>query len=338
MNIMNNQTLSFRQLVLIIFLPLAVIFFIIALLKTQAEKQYIDTLSTAATYDLLFTIPFVYFLLIRKTTISNFTVIPVFILMMSIASFIVPPEHSIHLIIIKNYFFPIIETVFIVFIITKTVKQIRIFKQKKLVSQDTFSILKETLNYLLPKTVANIFQLELGVIYFALFKWRTKKSLLTFTYHKNGILSILGVLIFMIFIETFVMHILLIRWNIYAAWIFTSISIYSAFQIFGLIKSLITYPVKIQKDSLILRYGFLRESIILLDQIQKVEFTSSEISKNKEIKIFSPFDTFESPNIIIHLKNENTINTLWNKPIKYKSLAIYIDDKNNFINTLNKYV
>ena len=54
------------------------------------------------------------------------------------------------------------------------------------------------------------------------------------------------VLIFSIAIETFAIHLLLLKWSETAAWILTGISIYTAIQVFGLAKSITQRPIVIK--------------------------------------------------------------------------------------------
>lgn len=73
--------------------------------------------SSLITADVLLTIPFIYFLLIRKTSISKLTIIPVTIVGVILASFIIPKEHQVILNSFKIWILPVIEILAISFII-----------------------------------------------------------------------------------------------------------------------------------------------------------------------------------------------------------------------------
>jgi hypothetical protein len=93
-----------------------------------------------------------------------------------------------------------------------------------------------------------------------------------FSYHKDsGTITLLIAIIFIVAIETLVLHILLTKWSSLVAWILTFLSIYSGIQIFGFLKSMFKRPISIENNKLFLRYGIMNETTIDLKNIDNIE-------------------------------------------------------------------
>ena len=178
-------------------------------------------------------------MLIRKSSIDKKTVVPLFILGIVIASFIIPKENQGLLSTIKTWIVPIVEITVFVLIIMNIRKATKIYKQKKEQSFDLVTIVRETCASIFPKKAAGFLSVEILSFYYGFIHWRqVKLKENEFTYHKNtGTQVLLIAVIFLIGIETVAFHALLIKYNSIAAWILTGLSIYSAFQVFGFLKS-----------------------------------------------------------------------------------------------------
>ncbi len=157
-----------------------------------------------------------------------------------------------------------------------------------------------------------------------------------FSYHKDsGTLSLLIAIIFIVAIETVVLHLLLVKWSSLSAWIFTFLSIYSGIQFFGFLKSMLKRPISIENDRLYLRYGIMKETTIDLKDIDSIEISSKDIALNKETRKLSFLGELESHNVIISLKKENTLTGLYGIKRGFKILALHIDDKVAFKNRID---
>ena len=73
----------------------------------------------------------------------------------------------------------------------------------------------------------------------------------------------------------------------------------------------------------------------LLKEIDSIEISSKDVELNKETRKLSFLGELESHNVIIRLKNENTLIGLYGIKKKFKVLALYIDDKNEFKNQID---
>ncbi|WP_234423318.1 hypothetical protein [Aquimarina spinulae] len=309
--------------------PVLLILLVVLITKSQIFASNTGALSIGITLDLLFTIPIVYFVLIKKKNIPKTTIVPFFILGMVIASYIIPQEHQSTLNWAKNWIFPFVELGVGVFVFYKVRQTIKRYKANAKQELDFFSALKETCGEIAPGKIAIFLTMELAVFYYGFVSW--KKRILAeneFTYHKNsGTISLLAALIIIIGVETYVLHVLLLKWSVIAAWIASILSVYSSIQIFGFLKSIIKRPTTIEGDILHLRYGILSETTIDINNIASIEITNKEIEIDTKTIKLSPLGELENHNMLITLKKENMFSGLYGMKKTYTTIAFFIDDK-----------
>jgi hypothetical protein len=330
------KTINDNQNIITFGIPLTLILSSILLAKSPIFQLYPDEISIGITFDLILTVPIVYYLLICKKNISKITTVPFFIAGIVVASFILPKDYQFYLSEIKYWVLPIVETTVFIIIVFKVRKTIQLFKKQKTFTPDFYSALKIATSEVLPKKISPALATEVAVIYYGFFNW--KQRVLNdneFSYHiKSGTITLLSVFIFMIILEMSVIHVLLQKWSNTAAWILSILSFYAILQVFGFLRSMGKRPVTIEDDRLILRYGLLSESIIFLDKIDSIEVSRKPIDPNKLEQKLSPLKDFESHNIILHLKTENSISGLYGIQQTYKSIAFHIDHKEKFVKKL----
>ena len=331
-----NKTLSIQKKGIIFGIPMLIIGLMVFITKTSQFQMHTESLSIGITLDLLLTVPLVYFLLIRKTSIPKTTIIPFIILGSIICSLLLPQENQQYVSLFKIWVLPLIELSVLSFVIYNVRKGIQSFKKKKGLSFDFFTTLKNTCSEILPKYAVSPIVTEIAVFYYGFIYWK-KRALKEneFSYHKNsGTIALLIAIIGVVAIETVVLHMLLTKWSSIAAWILTFLSIYSGIQIFGFLKSMLKRPIAIENDILFLRYGIVNEAIIDLENIESVEISSKEIVLHKETRKLSFLGELESHNVIIRLKKEGTLVGLYGIQRKFKNLAVYVDDKIEFKNRI----
>jgi len=334
------KTLNIPKNIIIFGIPMLIIGLIVFITKTTIFQMNPDKLTIGITLDLLVTVPFIYYLLIRKTNIPKTTIVPIIILGVLICSIILPQENQQYLGLFKTWILPLIELLVLSYVIYNVRKGIKFYKQKKELSFDFFTTLKSTCNEILPKKIVFPVITEIAVFYYGFIYWK-KRDLKAneFSYHKNsGTITLLIAIIFIVAIETFVLHNLLIKWSSIAAWILTFLSIYSGIQIFGFLKSMYKRPIIIENNKLFLRYGIMNETTIDIRNIESIEVTSKDVELNKETRKLSILGELESHNIIIKLKEENTLIGLYGIKRKFKNIIFHIDDKNEFKNRINNAI
>ncbi|WP_072403811.1 hypothetical protein [Flaviramulus basaltis] len=332
-----NKTINIQKNLIIFGIPLLILILMFLITKSSLFQMNPDYLAIGITFDLLLTVPFIYFLLIRKTNIPKTTVVPFIILGVVLCSIILPSENQQYLNLFKTWILPIIELSVLSYVIYNVRKGIKSYKQKKDLSFDFFTTLKNTCYEILPKNVVIPVVTETAVFYYGFIYWKKRELKENeFSYHKDsGTITLLIAIIFIIAIETVVLHILLTKWSSLAAWILTFLSIYSGIQIFGFVKSMFKRPISIENNKLFLRYGIMNETTIELKKIDNIEISSKDIELNKETRKLSFLGDLESHNIIIHLKEENELIGLYGIKRGYKNLALYVDNKVEFKNRIN---
>ncbi len=331
-----NKTLNLPKNLIIFGTPILIIGLMILLSKTTIFTNNSNSLAIGITFDLLLTVPFVYFLLIRKTSIPKTTIVPFLILGMVVCSIILPTENQYYLNLFKVWVLPIVEISILSYVVYNVRKGIKKFKAHKTESFDFYTTLKNTCYEILPKRVVIPVVTEIAVFYYGFIYWRKRKLKDNeFSYHKeSGTITLLIAIICIVAIETFVLHNLLEKWSTIAAWILTFLSIYSGIQIFGFLKSIYKRPIVIENNQLYLRYGIMCETTININDIETIEFSSKDIEPNKETRRLSFLGELESHNTIIRLKNENTLIGLYGIQRKYKNIVLHIDNKTEFKNLL----
>jgi len=334
-----NRTILLNRNLINFGIPLALLGTLIWLMKYSFSHvlSQNDILNFAITADLLLTVPLVYFLLIRKSEIPKTTVVPVMVTGLVVGSYFLPHESQKYLTLFKTWALPVIEISILILIIIKVRSAIRKYRTVKDSTPDFLDALKSTCYEMLPKSVVIPVVTEIAVFYYGFIYWKKRKLKENeFTYHKeSGTIALLAITIFIIVVETVILHIYLSKWSNITAWILTCLSIYSGVQLFGFLKSMFKRPISIENGTLFLRYGIMNETVIDLSNIESIEVSSKEVELNKETRKLSILGELESHNIIIRLKEENKLTGLYGIKRTYKNLTLFVDKKIEFTNRIN---
>ncbi len=308
-------------------IPALLFITLIVFIKSPYFQVDSTALTLGVTLDLLVTIPIVYFLLIRKTTIPKTTIVPMMMLGLIVGIFVLPETNHQYLNFFKTWFLPIIEISVATFIIVKVRKAMLFHRSLKNTSLDFFTTLKKTCAEILPKPVVVPFATEIAVFYYGFIYWKRRKLAENeFSYHKeSGSVALFFVLIMLIAIEIIPIHLLLAKWNPIVAWILTILSIYSGLQIFGYVKSLMKRPIEVSKDTLFLRYGIMQEAEIPLSEIKEIKLSKKSFTKEDNITRFSLLGELESHNVIIEVHNEQMLHGLFGIKKSFTKLALHVD-------------
>ncbi len=328
---MTNTTLFNRNLVRF-GIPILLLITLITFVKSFYFQADSNALTLGITLDLLLTIPFIYFLLIRKTSIPKTTIVPMMILGLLIGMYILPENNQHYLQFFKTWFLPIIEISIVTFISIKVRKVILLHRSQKDTSLDFFTALKKSCAEILPKPLVIPFVTEISVFYYGFIYWKRRKLAENeFSYHKeSGSVALLFVLILLIGIEITPIHHLLAKWNTIAAWVLTILSIYSGFQVFGYAKSLMKRPIEVTNDKLLLRYGIMHEAEIPLNEIKEIKLSKKSFTKEDNILRFALIGELESHNVIIETHNEQILYGLFGIKKPFTKLALHLDSASEF--------
>ncbi|TXE17069.1 hypothetical protein ES692_10435 [Psychroserpens burtonensis] len=335
-----TKTSTFQKNTIAFIIPLALLILLVFLTNTSLFSVHQSFLSPFVTIDFMITIPILYFLLIRKRSISNVTVAPFLILCIVIASYTIPSENQDLLSLSKTWLIPIIELSVLAVIIIKVRKARTLYKTSVNYHQDFYSALVTYCASLFPKNVAKLVANEVALIYYGFFNF--KKTILKdnefSNYKGSGILSTLSALILVVGIEMITVHIISAKWSPTLAWVLTGLSIYSALQLIGIIRSVPKRPITINEHHLQLRFGILSETTIPYDAIDRIEIiNSSDFDKEKGTKTLSLLGELEQSNIVIYLKSPQQLDFIYGKPKTFTKLLLFVDDNQNFKSKVEAY-
>lgn len=331
------KTINRYQTISVYGIPFLLIIISVLILKSGVFKENSNLLSFGITFDFLISIPFIYYLLIRKTKISNKSISILLTVNLILASFFIPKQNQYYLELFKIWLLPILELLIIGILIYNVKKSIKKINKNKTQNADFFIILKQIIYELVPKKMVVPFATEIAVFYYGFINWKKRKlSENEFSYHKNsGIITTLIAFMISGMIEIFVIHKLLMKWNERVAWILTGLSIYTVIQIYGIIRSLSKRPILIDKNGIHLKYSIISETYIDYENINEITVFTKEIEKKGIIKYFSPFGKLEGNNIKIDLKNEIEIIGFYGIKRKMKSIVLFVDEKEKFVWKIN---
>lgn len=361
MNAIILQNWKENKQFLLFLIPMLLLGSLIFLIQSPYFLPQSDNLTLAISIDFVLTIPIIYFLVIRKTTIPNFTAISLMVAGLFLGLYFLPEQNQTYLQIFKTYFFPVIELGIVSVVIWKVRATIIKYKKLKLsyegketeISFDFFTVLKNSCEEILPKLPASLLATEIAVVYYSILNWKKTKINPTkkFTYHVNsGTVGLLGALVFIIAIETIALHLLLAEWNVIAAWILSILSIYTGFQLLAFAKSFSKRPILIENDILYLRYGIMSETEIEIKNIKSIEISEKPLEELIEIEVsedkaksklyqkLSPLGNLEQHNIIIRLHEKVKLNGLYGINKEFEVLGFHVDEKVDFVNQIQSRI
>ena len=91
-------------------------------------------------------------------------------------------------------------------------------------------------------------------------------------------------------------------------------------------------------DALTLRYSIMSETRVPYSAIDTILLSQTDLEKDKLARTLSPLGELESYNVILQLKNENTLIGLYGIQRKYTTLALHVDEVNRFKEKLEEAI
>lgn len=294
-------------------------------------------MSLAITFDLAISMPLLYLLLFRKSAASKLTAIPLFVFGLIFASTILP-ESNFLLNTLTITVLPALELVgfgYAFFIIYKARKTYKSLGENDF---DTMENLRETLCREFPvRSIGGALAFEISCFYYAFFGWRKKRGADFFTYHKNnGVFALLAVIIFLLTVETLILHFLIADWSPATAWILTIFSVYFIFQLFAHGKAVYLRPIKFANEKIFVRCGLFGDTQIDLKNIKKVELASQPFEANKEEVNFTPLGKFTQSNVKIVLRENAVLYGFYGSKKNFNTIFLAIDEAERFKMTVDK--
>jgi hypothetical protein len=297
-----------------------------------------NLLTNAILGDVLLTAPILYYLVIRKTGTSAWSIIRLFTICLLSAGFILNGVNNEVLHFIKIWISPLLEAGLIFFIARKFYVSNRNAKLSGLGNLDFLShtrrIMKEVTG---SERAGNILSSEIAVFYYA-FAGGTANAVqkTTFTSHKkSGMVLVLGTFLSLFIIETIGVHFLIALWKSVVAWIFTGLSIYTCLQLFAHIRALRMRPSRIHLDSVELHNGLAADAIIDLNNISEAILSKKNIEGGCQVKL-SLINGLEPHNVIIRTKRPVTVTKIFGIQKPADTILFFVDSPEEFIETLKQ--
>ncbi|NKI33257.1 hypothetical protein [Croceivirga thetidis] len=329
---------SITRLVFIFGMPLVLLTVLFFLVQNSSIQNY-SNWSLVVSIDLLMTIPFIYFLSIRRTKIPKTTILLVILLGLLLGSFWLPEENQFYLAFFKQWVLPILEFLIFSWVAFKVWNFRKTFNSAKRIGADFYGVLYKVCSESFPRRIASLIATEIAVFYYGFLFWKKRAiNPNEFTYHKNsGSLSLIGALLVIIGVETYVLHLMVSKWNESVAWALSVLSFYTIIQLFGFAKSMLDRPHKIAEGKLYLRYGIMNEAVITIGDIQSIALSSNELGNEEDFRRLSFLGSLEDHNVVIRLKNEQFLVGLYGTKKTYKTLSFFVDNKVEFKNRLEAH-
>lgn len=288
-------------------LSLPVLIFIACTLITFSTpfKKNPGALSVPLLLDLLLTAPVAYYFAIRKTTLPLISVLRVFLAGVVVASLLLAKSNTAGLAFVKTWISSLAEATLILFLGWKFYQANAKAKRKPGTPIDFLSHCRTVLTSTFGnEKMASLFASEVAVFYYA-FTRKAKgiDSISRFTcYKENGTVLVLNTFLCLFMIETAGMHFLFMLWSKTAAWVLTTLSLYTCLQLFAHIKALKKRPIVIHETQLLLRNGLMGGDVsISIDNIQKIEVTR-KLPDVEAVQKLALIKGLENHNLALYLK------------------------------------
>lgn len=134
-------------------------------------------------------------------------------------------------------------------------------------------------------------------------------------------------------IETVVMHLLLRRWSIVAAYVLTALSIYSMFWLVGDFRAMRRLPLVLDGDQLLVRTGLRFQAIVPLRELRVVTLPSW-----REIPQPAPdywnFARPAEPNVVLALAHAIPVTMMFGLKRSASRLGVRLAEPGNFRDAL----
>jgi hypothetical protein len=315
---------------------------LIGFVQSPRFAEHASLLAIPVTIDFLLLLPLGYLWMIWKTSIPKFTVIPVFVVALALAFFLLPTQFHAPLNWVQTWFLPVVELVVLSIVGRKIYTlSLQVKKQKKAGSLDMYDIFKSACNRVFPGRIGSFLAMELATFYYVFFTWRSPalNHLQYTSYRKSGIIAVLSMLIGLVLIETFVLHILIAQWSKGTATFLTLVSIYTGLQVFGFLKSIKRRTIELGDNQLHLKLGVLSEVSINYEDISDLLLYKKDLEEVTDIVEFSPLGMLGGGhNILLNVNRAYDLQKLYGFKKSFKGLVFWVDEPEGFLENVRERI
>ncbi|WP_027002769.1 hypothetical protein [Hugenholtzia roseola] len=318
-------------------IPLLIAISSFCITQTEAFSNNAELLSQAILVDMLLLAPFLYYLVIRKSTAGKHTLLRLWLLSLLVLELILGNQAGENLTAwqyVKTFVYPLLEIGLLLwlgysFYVAR--------KELKTQQVDFPNLTRQMLGKIMGQSKATNFVAAEIICLYYVFAWEKKAKpnyQTSFsTYQESGGIGLLYGLLFILLVETLVLHLLLAQWNPTVAWVATGLSLYACLQIFAHTRAIKMRPIVLDTNNLQIYNGLAAEAIFSYDKIEKVELSNETPSDKKAIKMVLLPD-LETHNCAIFLKEEVAVSKFFGIKQKTNLLLFYTDRPQDFLHQL----
>jgi len=199
--------------------------------------------------------------------------------------------------------------------------------------------LRTAFETVLPKRMVRLVIVEWQVLWLSLFRWNAPvdapAGTIAFAYH-TYLTPMIGAMLALQLIELGVVHLLLMLWNPFLAWIMLGLSLWGLTWTVALLKSFRIKPVLLGGKSVRVRSGLLYDFEIPINCIADFHtgFTRGELDDRRVLNLA----ILSSPNISLRLADLIVVRTVFGTKKEIRGVALRLDDHAGFATEIGRRI
>lgn len=307
----------------------AVALWIATILHTIDNPEWV---AAGMTLDLVVLVPGLYWLTcVRRRGWPGISVVPVVVVSVLLASWIVPASHRGALTIVEYAIVPL-ELGLVGFVAWKVRRAYLLYRSSRDRNArfDAVDAIRAAVAGVVPyPAAARAASYELSILYLALFGWRAKPDRddsRQFTCYRDSSYGILlGALMMVLILELVGVHVALLLWvGPTIAWIVTALTLYTALWMIGDFQALRLRPIVIEAERLRLRVGLRWEADVPLSAIRSVEAPDAAAGPGLKMAILG------EPGVSLGLTREIPVSGIYGMRRSASRVLLAVDSPERF--------
>lgn len=319
-----------------IFITIEIITVVLSLTNTTKSSP---TITSLLIFFFIFVNPAIYYFWFLKKN-KNFTFWFVIYSVFKVSPFLFKQKNTWFetLFIWKKYINAVLLLVLLwkaFFFIKKFLNHLKTESKKR---DDDHTFLSEYLQVSIRfKKLSKMISFEVCAFYYALFKWKNKRTSDNFfTFYKNsGTISIYYGFILVSGAEAIGIHVMLYHKSKILSLLFIYLHIYILISIIGQIKAMLLRRHIIYEDKIVLCYGLFEAIEIKKNNIKSISKFEDDYVREKKLLKVALLGKMESHNVLIELESEITVHLPFGFVKSPKKILFYVDNIDVFINNID---
>lgn len=299
------------------------------------------TVNFAVPFDLMVCVPLVfYFLVVRRRGMTPLAVLPVIYLGGLVSSFVVVPGSPTALPVLFGIAI-IVDGLVLAHEVPRVVKAF-CSGYREAHREGTYPIewFVGAFEAIVPsRAVARAAAMEAAMWYHLLFSWRRvaqpPRDAKAFTCHKNsGFVPLVGVVVALGFVEVIVVHLLVSRYSLVAAALFSAFSVYGLAWLASCARAVVTSPILLDGSSLTAAWGFLQCERIPVGSIERVSFSDLGLGKRATLDMA----TMGAKPCWVVLKEPRKVDGIFGSTREVRAIKLAPDDLHGFAGHIGRLI